>query len=124
MNLFKNKNMKNEFVKFGSYTYRLNLDKLKEICFKTSEYGGSKEIEIAQTYEIDDDDELSLVSKVEHETKSIGNSQNDMVTYDLFKLLLVSLLEIDLTVNNFEPTFGVALTINTLLSCGILEKIN
>jgi hypothetical protein len=38
--------------------------------------------------------------------------------------LLVSLLENDTTLKEFEPTFGVALTINTFLSCGILERIN
>ena len=71
--------MKNGYVDFGGYTYYLNLEKLKEVCLFSSKDGSGKEIQIAQTYEIDENDELNIVSKVEHETKSFGNSQNDMI---------------------------------------------
>ena len=113
-----------EYIKFGEYTYRLNLEKLKEVCLSSSKEGGGKEIQIAQTYEVDEHDELSLISKVEHETKSFGNNQNDMIIYDIFKLLLVTLLEENNTHREFTPTFNIALAANTLISWGILEKIN
>lgn len=115
--------MENEYVKFGDYTYRLNLEKLKELCFGSSKDGIGKEIEIAQTYELDDNDELSLVSKVEHETKTVGNNQNDMIIYDIFKMLLVPLIENTSTLKEFKLTFVDALAINTLLGWGVLEKI-
>lgn len=120
MNLLRNKE---EYIKFGNYTYRLHLEKLKELCLTASKEGGGKEIQIAQTYEVDENDELSLISKVEHETKSIGNNQNDMIIYDIFKLLLVTLLEDDRTTENYKPTFNTTLAINSLLSWGILEKL-
>lgn len=122
MNLLKTN--KDDHIKFGDFTYCLNLEKLKELCLTSSKEGGGREIQIAQTYEVDENDELNLISKVEHETKSVGNNQNDMIIYDIFKLLLVTLLEETTTVKEFTPTFNVALAINTLLEWGILEKIN
>lgn len=121
MNLFK---MKTDFVVFGNYTYRLNFEKLKEVCLTSSKDCTQKEIEITQNYQLDDDDELNIVEKTEHEVKMLGNSQNDMIIYDIFKLLLVSLLENDSTINEFKPTFGTSLAINTLIGWGVLEKIN
>jgi hypothetical protein len=114
---------KSNYVKFGDYTYCINLDKLKEVCLTASNMGGSKELQIAHTYEMNDDDEMVLLSKVEHETKSSNNPQNDMIIYDVVKILIMSLLEDNRTVKEMEPTFGTTLTINTLLAWGILEKI-
>lgn len=110
-------------VKFNGVMYRLNLLKLKEVCLTTSSDCKTKEIQIAQTYEIDDSGELELQTKVEHETKSPDNQQNDMIIYDIVKLLIISLLENNSTELEFETTFGLELAINTLLSWGILEEI-
>lgn len=115
--------MKKNYVKFGKEIYFVNLEKLKEICL-TSSKEGSKEIQIAQTYEVDENDELNIVSKVEHETKSFNNAQNDMIVYDIVKIFLVSLLENNETEDVYKLTFGSALAINTLINWGILEKIN
>ncbi len=121
MNIFKTDKTPVKYLHFGEHTYVLKLDKIKELCLSPSKDGGGREIQIAQTYEVDENDELNLVSKVEHETKSIGNIQNDMIIYDIFKLLLVSLLENNNTQDNFELTFSNVLVINTLLDWGILE---
>ena len=116
--------MNTDFIKFGNYTYRLNFEKLREICLGSSKECSQKEIQITQNYQLDDDDELSLVEKSEHEVKMIGNSQNDMIIYDIFKILLLSLIENNETVEEFRPTFGTSLSINTLIGWGLLEKIN
>lgn len=104
--------------------YKLNLLKLKEVCLTTTSDCKTKEIQIAQTYEIDESGELELQTKVEHETKSPDNQQNDMIIYDIVKILIISLLENTSTETEFETTFGLELAINTLLSWGILEEIN
>ena len=122
MGIFNNENKK--YVSFGKYTYSLNLVKLKEICLSSSSEGGIKEIQIAQTYEANSNDELELMTKVEHETKTIGNAQNDMIIYDIVKILIISLLENTETEKNMEITFGTQIAINTLLSWGILENID
>ena len=111
-------------VRFGGHEYFINLVKLKEICLSSSSEGGIKEIQIAQTYEANSNDELELMTKVEHETKTIGNTQNDMIIYDIVKILIISLLENTETEENMEITFGTQIAINTLLSWGILEKID
>lgn len=118
------KSKKNGIVTFGDYTYKLNLENLKKVCLTASSEGGTKEIQIAQTYELDDiNDTLNLTQKIEHETKTLGNTQNDMIIYDIVKLLIISLLEKDQTKKEFELTFGTQIAINTLVEWGILEKI-
>lgn len=124
MNFLNKKENKTNYIKFGRHTYCLNLEKLKEVCLSASKDGGVREIQIAQTYEVDDDNELNLLSKVEHETKTIGSAQNDMIVYDIFKLLLIVLLEDSSSQKDFQPAFNTALAINTLLNWGVLEEIN
>lgn len=119
MEIFKRKK-----VHFNGYDYYINLEKLKEVCLSSSKDGGTKEIQIAQTYEMDETGEFGLQTKVEHETKTIGSSQNDMIIYDIVKLLIISLLENDNTEQEFRVTFGLQIAINTLLAWGILEEIN
>lgn len=114
----------NGMVKFGNYTYKLNLEKLKKVCLTASLEGGTKEVEIAQTYEADVINEtLNLTHKVEHETKTFGNSQNDMIVYDIVKLMIISLLENNYSEKEFEVGFGTQIAINTLIEWGILEKV-
>lgn len=114
---------KKVFIEFDGVNYALNYEKLKEICLTSSNDNGTREFEISQAYEVNEDGELEISSKVEHETKSNKNPQNDMIMYDMVKLLIVSLVE------NASKTFkdldlGSVITINTLLSWGILEEIN
>lgn len=113
---------KNNCIKNGDYTYYINLDKLKEVCLTSSSDIGAKEVQIIQTYEPDDMDGLGLSQKIEHETKSLGGNLNAMV-YEILKLLIISLLEVDEPIKEFKPTFSNILAINTLLSWGVLEKI-
>jgi hypothetical protein len=72
---------------------------------------------------MDETGEFGLQTKVEHETKTMGSSQNDMIIYDIVKLLIVSILENNSTEQGFEITFGLQTAINTLLAWGILEEI-
>ena len=90
-------NNNSKFISFCGKKYFLNLKKLKEICITPSTENGNNEIEISQAYESDENGELKLSSKVEHETKTFGNTNNDMIVYDFVKLLIISLLENDST---------------------------
>lgn len=112
-------NNNSKFISFCGKKYFLNLKKLKEICITPSTENGNNEIEISQAYESDENGELRLASKVEHETKTFGNTNNDMIVYDFVKLLIISLLENDATE---EPEdLSSIVTLNTLLYWGILE---
>ena len=114
---------KSKYITFKGKTYAINLDKLREVCLTSSNSGGTNEMEISQVYEAQDDDEFKLSSRVEHETKTTGNPQNDMIIYDIVKLLIVSILDYNAPEKEFEWPFSLVISINTLLSWGVLEEI-
>jgi hypothetical protein len=122
MKLFKKENnMKNNFISFKGKKYAFNYEKLKEVCLTASDTG-AKEVEITQVYEPLKDGELSISSRVEHETKLNKTLQNDMIMYDIVKLLVTTLLDKNLLEDEYQMDFSSALAINTLLSWGVLEE--
>ena len=80
-------------------------------------------MEISQVYEVQEGGDFNLSSKVEHETKTIGNPQNDMIIYDIVKLLIVSLLDYNAPEGDFDWPFSLTISVNTLLSWGVLEEL-
>ena len=122
MSLLSKDTQRSKYVAFNGKKYALNLERLKDVCLTPpSEYGG-KEIEITQVYEPDNTGDFAITSKVEHETKINKTPQNDMIVYDIVKLIIISLLENNNTEADFQNDFGTAFAINTLLSWGILEE--
>lgn len=115
-------NKKGNKIKFGKYSYQINFEKLREICLSSTNDLGTKEIQIVQTYDFDERDEVNLSQKIEHETKTLGGNQNGMI-YEILKLLIISLLENGDTETEFSMTFGLSIAINTLLEWGIIEEI-
>lgn len=113
-----------KYLTFKGKRYVLDLDAFKSVCTPTSKELRTSEYEISQVYESDQDGELNLSSKVEHETKGNGNPQNDMIVYDVVKMLIVSLLENDKTEKEFEYDFGTVFALNTLISWGVITEID
>ena len=113
------------YIEWGGRIFVLNLNKFKEVCTPKVSELGTREYEISQVYGSDDDDEgeFKLQSRVEHETKGAGNPQNDMIVYDIVKMLILALLENDKPKKEFEYDFGTTFAINTLLNWGVLEEI-
>lgn len=111
------------FYEFNGHRYAFNLINLQKVCAPSGE--GVKQQEISQEYEMQENGEFSLSTKVEHETKTMGNigSANDMMTYDIVKIMIVELLENNSSEDEFSMDMGTALALNTLISCGILEEI-
>jgi hypothetical protein len=113
-----------KYMKFNGKVYVVNFKKLKEVCLNSSMDGGcTKEIEISQTYERQDNGEFELSGKLEHETKLVGSTQNDMIIYDIVKLMFINILENDSMENTFCPTLGTSLSLNTLINWGVIEEI-
>lgn len=109
---------------FLGRTYALNLDKLKEICM-TPLQGNQKEQEIVQTYEADDAGDFTISQKIERETRNNANQQNDMLLYDFVKTLMLSILDDNTENVSFtNMPVGLSLSINTLLTWGILEELS
>jgi hypothetical protein len=122
MSIFNKDTQNGKYIAFNGKKYALNLERLKDVCLTpSSEYGG-KEMEITQVYEPDNSGEFSISSRVEHETKVNKTPQNDMIVYDIVKLIIISLLENSSTEADFQNDFGTVFAINTLLSWGILEE--
>lgn len=119
---FLNKNS-GKYISFKGKKYVINLDVFKAVCTPITNDFGPREYEISQVYEPDENGELSMSSKVEHETKSTGNPQNDMIVYDVVKLLLVSILENDKTEKEFDYDFGTVFALNTLISWGVITEV-
>lgn len=115
---------KDKYFSFCGKKYAFNLEKLKEVCLTSSKDGINKEYEISQAYEPDDDGNLVISNKLEHETRIFGNQQNDMIIYDIVKLLVIALLENNSDENNFSLDFGTCLTLNTLIHWGILNEVD
>ena len=111
-------------IAFLDRTYALNLDKLKEICM-TPLQGNQKEQEIVQTYEADDAGDFTISQKIERETRNNANQQNDMLLYDFVKTLMLSILDDNTENVSFtNMPVGLSLSINTLLTWGILEELS
>ena len=125
MKMFNNKKERG-YIDWGGRIFVLNLDKFKEVCTPKASELGTREYEISQVYGYspdEEDGEFGLQSKVEHETKGVGNPQNDMIVYDVVKMLILALLENDKPKKEFEYDFGTTFAINTLLNWGVLEEI-
>ena len=111
-------------IPFLGRAYALNLDKLKEICM-TPLQGNQKEQEIVQTYEADDAGDFTISQKIERETRNNANQQNDMLLYDFVKTLMLSILDDNTENVSFtNMPVGLSLSINTLLTWGILEELS
>lgn len=124
MNLLKNTSKVGKYISFGGKRYALNFERLKEVCLTSSSDGVSKEMEITQVYEPDSIGEFSMTSRVEHETKVNKNPQNDLIIYEIVKLLILSLLENNNIDEGFKFDFSTAFAVNTLLSWGVLEELS
>lgn len=113
-----------KYLTFNGKKYAVDLDVLKKVCLTSSmDGGGTKEIEISQSYERNEDGDFELAAKLEHETKMIGNTQNDMIIYDIIKLMFASLLDNTLDEHDFYPSLSIALSFNTLLKWGVITEI-
>lgn len=123
MSLFKNKN-KDKFISFNGKRYVINFERLKEVCLTSSSEFGTKEMEITQVYEPDPLDGFAISSRVEHETKVNKTPQNDMIIYDIVKLLIISILENNTAEDEFKYDFSTAFALNTLLSWGVVEELS
>ena len=120
---WKGKN-RQKFIVFNGKSYAIDIERFKEVCMPTTTELATREYEISQVYEQSEDGEMNMASKVEHETKGNTNPQNDMIVYDVIKMLIVSLLENEKPEDEFEYDFGTALALNTLINLGVVIEIN
>ena len=118
------KSKSGKYFSFKGKVFVIDIDKFKSVCTPYTKEWGTREYEISQVYERTENGEMDLSSKVEHETKGNGNPQNDMIVYDVVKMLIVSLLENDKIEEEFDFDFGTTFALNTLISWGVIKEIS
>lgn len=109
-----------KYIEFEGRTFYVDVDKIIEYCLK-SENKNIRDSEITEGYEKLDEESnaLTLTSRVIRENTGTSNPQNDMITYDIFKMFLSILLGQEATSN---PMLNVsfAIAFNTMLEMGFL----
>ena len=113
-----------KYVSFGGRKYALDFNVLQKACFSSSTLGKSDESEITQIFDNTENNGLGLSQMVKRELKTDKNPQNDAIMHELIKLLMINLLDNSGTEDTFVMDFGTAITINTLISWGILVEVN
>lgn len=127
----------NYVITYKNKKYAFDLEAVKKLCFMSDAQKG-KETEIAESYAKNDLGVLELVTKNTKEIKGSGNPQNDMILYDIVKLLMTALLANSLNPQlsytddeeedsepeiDFIMDFSTALAFNTCIKCGILVEV-
>lgn len=113
--------MKNNGIIISGSTYYLNVDAIMKWCLSSSS-NTYKESEINEGYDMNDDGDIQLVSKVIRETKT-SNSQDDTIRYDFIKLILNPILTGEICEEtDIQNSFSFKVLINTLMEMNFLIK--
>ena len=111
------------YLVFNTKKYVLDVKAIIDFCL-VSEEKNIRGNEITEGYEKlnEDDDILTLTSRVIRENTDVSNPQNDMIAYDFIKMVLSILLGQE---ENSVPSknFSFVLAFNTLLSMGFLKEV-
>ena len=114
--------MNKNYIVYGNKTYYFDVNKIIEFSLK-SEEKNIRDSEITEGYEKLDEESnvLTLTSRVIRENTGTSNPQNDMITYDIFKMMLSVLLGQDSESSPFQ-NISFALAFNTMLEMGFLVE--
>lgn len=111
--------MNKNIIEIDSEKYYLDIDAI--IKWVLSSSNSIKENEINEGYDINDDGDLQLVSKVIREAKST-NSQDDTIKYDFIKLILTPFLGEITTFDDINLNLSYNILFNTLIQMKFLIK--
>lgn len=115
--------MFDKYFSFNNRFYYIDVEKIIEFCLK-SENKNVRDSEITEGYEklTDESNVLTLTSRVIRENTGTSNPQNDMITYDIFKMLLAVILGQEATSN---PILNVSFVFafNTLVNMGLIKEV-
>lgn len=123
--MFMKKNNQSKYFTVLGKKYAFDLSTFLKICL-ISNRQDSREKEITNVYNAEENDVISLTSKVERELKTDGNPQNDAIVWDFIKILIDKLMQDNtITFDNdeFIMDMPTALAFNTLLKEGIIIEI-
>ena len=113
--------MNSKMITFEGETYYLDIDAIMKWCLNSNNTP-TKETEINEGYDTNDDGELVMLTKVIRESKA-GNIQDDTVRYDFIKILLTPFLGEVMTMEDITESFSYTILFNTLIKMGFLVEI-
>lgn len=117
-------NPSQRFVNFEGRCYAVDFDRMVEVCTIDTQKPRRDEVEISNVYDRDDDDELKVSQKIEREMMRSATSQNEIMLFDIVKLMMMSLIGDEFPEEAFAWTFGTALSFNTLLNLGVIYELD
>lgn len=115
--------MEKRYFSYNGRTFYIDIDKIIEFCLK-SEDKSVRDSEITEGYEklTEESNVLTLTSRVIRENTGTSNPQNDMITYDIFKMILSIILGQD-AASNPEMNVSYIIAFNTLMQMGVIVEI-
>lgn len=115
--------MEKKYFSYNGRTFYIDIDKIIEFCLK-SENKNVRDSEITEGYEklTDESNVLTLTSRVIRENTGTSNPQNDMITYDVFKMILAVILGQDAT-SDPELNVSYIIAFNTLMQMEMIVEI-
>jgi hypothetical protein len=114
--------MNSRYFEMNGKVYYLDVQKMIDFCL-ISENKNVRDNEITEGYEklSDDSNVLTLTSRVIREASGVSNPQNDMITYDLFKMCLSILLGQEAG-DTYKFNISFAIAFNTLVELEVLKE--
>lgn len=114
--------MVNKMISIDNEVYCLNIDEIMKWCLASGNTP-TKETEINEGYDTNDEGDIQMMTKVVRELKT-NNTQDDTIRYDFIKLLISPFLGDIINKVNIIDNFSYALLFNTLINMGFLVKIS
>lgn len=112
----------NKNIELFGEKYYLDIENIVKWCLNSTN-NPFKESEINEGYDIDENGDLQMISKVVRETK-VNLMQDDTIRYDLIKTLLLPFINGNIfNLEDININFSYNVLINTLLEKGFLVKI-
>lgn len=107
-------------MELGEYVF--DIDKIVNFVFDGKQENNT---EICDSYVVDEEtNEMILSNRVIREVKSNGSNNYNTIKYDLLKMFIDTLLEIEINNEKGAITFGENTIINTLINNGLIKKIS
>jgi hypothetical protein len=116
-------NLRKHYITYGNQIFAVDVDALIKYCL-VSEEKNIRDNEITEGYErlSEEDDVLTLTSRVIRENTGASNPQNDMITYDVVKMFLGVILSQSSDENPYT-NISFAVAFNSLANLGFLIEI-
>ena len=111
-----------KLISISGKKYYLDCDAIMKWCLNSTS-NQIKEIELNEGYDVNEDGDMTMVTKIAREVKT-NNTQDDTIRYDFIKLLISFLVTDFPNFDNMTEYFSSTVLFNTLIQMNFLIEIN